>query len=115
MNTQKFYERLANLPREARYFTDVLFNSGAAFFLGSVLQGDENADIDVFVSFDSWHGVARTIPPAATPNKNGGWRFTLEGVTFDVWPDTVARMLTQESCPMVFHPYTNTLIRKRRV
>ena len=52
-------------------------------------------DIDLLVPLEHWQTIAMLIPDTAKPNRFGGWRFEVEGVEIDVWPDTLLNYLSQ--------------------
>lgn len=70
-----------------------------AFIVGSYakyLAGEdvEPNDIDLLVPLKDWQKIALLIPENAKPNKFGGWRFFVDDIEIDVWPDTVQNYLT---------------------
>lgn len=54
-------------------------------------------DWDIMVPFAVWHQVCGVIPRTAVPNGFRGWRFSIDGVEVDVWPDDLQRCLQQAS------------------
>jgi hypothetical protein len=69
-------------------------------------------DIDVIVPFRNWQQAAQLIPESAEPNSFGGWKFTSEGKTIDVWPGDLDWLMVNFACKSVWHPRTNTLFER---
>lgn len=51
-------------------------------------------DIDIVIDPAEWHKVAPYIPKDAKPNTYGGWKFEIESSAFDMWPESIAHILT---------------------
>lgn len=107
-----FNENLACLPQETYDFLSFLLMECKAFLVGSILTDQDFGDIDVFVSPNHWPKASRSIPETATPNKLGGWRFSVGGIDFDVWPDTPERIMTEDKCNLALSLCTGTLLRR---
>lgn len=102
----------------------VLAYNHGAFLVGSqatrFARGagpDPSKDWDLFVPHENWRNAAMRLPLTAKPNGNRGWRFqppglaqevkmsvpnrhsiklsVSTGVWVDVWPDELARFLTE--------------------
>lgn len=55
-------------------------------------EGTSPKDWDVVVTPETWATAAVLIPADARPNTHGGWKFQVDGVEFDVWPDRIERL-----------------------
>lgn len=54
-------------------------------------------DWDIMIPFSKWIFVEGIIPQTAKPNRFLGWRFSKNGVEFDVWPDDLQHFLRKAS------------------
>lgn len=86
----------------------------SAWIVGSAAdpQKLDPKDIDVIVPWAEWPKVAHQIPKDARPNMFGGWKFVVDGVEVDVWPDTLDRLAATYSFVYAWHMASNTLIHK---
>lgn len=88
MDTTVDYERLQQLPRSISTFEPCWLVGGAAKWL--VGRGEMPRDWDIFVEFNNWHRIARSIPCYAAPNTFGGWKFGDGlGHEIDIWPSSL--------------------------
>lgn len=85
-----------------------------AWIVGSAADWNQLTpkDVDVMIPRDLWTKAAHLIPKDAVPNSFGGWKFTQEGVSVDVWPDTLDSLATSDFFRMAYHPRTGTRIAK---
>jgi hypothetical protein len=70
----------------------LIVGSFAKYMIGENVRPN---DIDLLVPLEHWQTIAMLIPEKARPNKFGGWRFKVEGIEIDVWPDTLQNYLSQ--------------------
>lgn len=62
-------------------------------------------DWDLMVPFHRWNEVAPMIPKDAIPNTFGGWKFTVDDVEIDIWPEDLSDWLTKLGLvKWVYHP-----------
>ena len=51
-------------------------------------------DFDLIVTdIDKWNEVSLLIPLEARPNTYRGWKFERNGLTIDIWPETLQHYL----------------------
>jgi len=84
-----------NLPTFIRKLSQVadcwLVGTAVDFYTGEIAVPPPR-DWDIVVTLETWHLAAPLIPPHATPNTFGGWKFEHNGKLFDVWPDRIERL-----------------------
>jgi hypothetical protein len=84
-----------------------------AWIVGSAALDINNAnDYDVLVSFAHWKDAAMLIPEEARPNSFGGWKFTNDGATIDVWPGDLVWFLTNNIVQAIWHPRSGSRFRR---
>jgi hypothetical protein len=106
---------LIGMPRTVRIFCTNhrawIVGSAAApihYVPGSV----QPRDWDVMVPWDVWHLAAAHVPEDAVRNTYGGWKFEEDGVTIDVWPDTLERLAVSHFFTCAYQPCTGVRIVK---
>lgn len=70
-------------------------------------------DFDVVVPLEQWYLAAALIPMTALSNTYGGWKVETEtGVSVDIWPDDIGRLLLNSKCTIAWHPKSGIRIKK---
>lgn len=98
------------LPFTVRNF--VTFHD--AWIVGSaalpLLDNKRLRDIDVMIPYHCWAAAAGLIPNNAVKNTLGGWKYTEDDVTVDVWPDTLDHLASSSMFYAAWHPHSNIRI-----
>jgi hypothetical protein len=87
-----------------------------AWIVGSAANPANNPtecrDIDVMVLHSEWPKAAQLIPSDAKPNTFGGWKIQADGISIDVWPDDLGRVLLGAKTEWIWQPQTNTYFKR---
>jgi len=103
--------QLGRFPTSARK----ICNFGA-WVVGGAILDDDPKDIDLLIPWEHWPVVAALIPQDARPTNLGGWRWDEDGVTIDVWPDRLSRLLSRPGIlTEAWHPLTGTHVKSSKV
>lgn len=97
---------MRSLPR----IVNLLCHLHDAWIVGAI--NEPIRDYDIIVSFANWREAVVLVPMNAKPNSFGGWKFTDEEKTIDVWPGEMAWLMTNSAWSTAWHPKTNTTVRK---
>ena len=62
--------------------------SAAQWLVGA--KHDTPKDFDVIVPFGCWFDASKMIPLGSVSNTFGGWKFSIEGRSYDVWPQELS-------------------------
>ncbi len=95
--------RVQDLPKFVRKicFLENIWIVGSTALPETVEVGN---DVDVLIPYSSWPLVARFIPEDAKVTSQGGWRFTQDGVSIDVWPGDLGEMASHEAFVAAWSP-----------
>lgn len=86
----------------------------SAWIVGSAADPNKvrPRDVDVMIPWRNWPQAAAHVPKDAKPSTFGGWKFQQGGVTIDVWPDSLDRLVELARFSWAWHPATDTRICK---
>lgn len=94
-----------NIPKSV-----IPFTQAGCWVVGGAADPHAKAqrDWDLMVPWELWPVVAPLVPPTAAPNAFGGWKFTVENVEIDLWPDSLDRFLVGTwGSQYLWYPKTN--------
>ena len=111
---------MASDPREPRvpptaWLLCQRFNAwivGSAALLKLRAEDPEPEDVDVMVPWPEWQEACSLIPRNCTTTLFRGWRFVEDGITVDVWPDTLDRLASSPKFVAAWHPMSGTRLVK---
>jgi len=83
-----------------------------AWIVGGAAIEDNPKDYDVAIPFSEWQLASMLIPENAKPNSFGGWKFTSEGESVDVWPCELLNLLKNEMVTHLWHPKSGLKLKK---
>ncbi len=84
-----------------------IYSQTGCWVVGGAADPDNLApnDWDILCPYHLWSVVAASIPKTAMPTSLGGWRFEINNVSIDIWPDDLGRYLAEHSrANWVYHP-----------
>ncbi len=104
-------QRLQPISRVLCYVFDGWIVGGAVPYI-SCKSEESPKDIDIIVSPNVWREVSLILPKNSILNTLGGMKFIDNGVSVDVWPDEIGRLLTQSYPTTLYSPIHNVTIGK---
>lgn len=80
----------------------------------SLIEGEPiKSDIDIMVPHSKWHDAVLLLTDKDVKlNTFGGYRFTHMGYEYDVWPDSIERLISFPQFKAAYHAKSDMLLRK---
>lgn len=76
---------------------------------GAAVPGaSEIKDLDIMVEHHYWFLASSLIPREARVNTLGGFKWEEEGLSIDMWPDELSRLVVRPKFKAAWHPKTDT-------
>lgn len=79
-----------------------------------ILAGKQpTSDIDIMIPYGNWSQAVLLIPKNAVLNTFGGLKFEIEGYVFDVWPDSIERLMSYSQFKIAYQAKYDIILQRR--